>query len=115
MFSDKRPCTALLLILRIKFFVFWIFAQARLSENILTTKYSRFTVDWALFRGSPCIQHRNRNLVYELPLVWPARPPLLFTMLRWILKLIIWRGDKGLHVAGQTKSTPYEAISMIEQ
>ena len=39
-----------------------------------------------------------RNRVYRLPLVWPARPtpPLLFTMLRLILKLITWRGDKGL-------------------
>ena len=42
-FSDKRPCTALSLILRM-YFVRLIFAQAMLSENILTSKYSRFTV-----------------------------------------------------------------------
>ena len=43
-FSDKRPCTALSFILRMYFFVHLIFAQARLSENIITTKYSQFTV-----------------------------------------------------------------------
>ena len=39
-FSDKRPRTALSLIMRI-FFVCLIFALAMLSENILTTKISR--------------------------------------------------------------------------
>ena len=42
-FSDKRPCTALSLILRV-YFVRLIFAQAMLSENILTSKYSQFMV-----------------------------------------------------------------------
>ena len=33
-----------------------IFVQARLSENILTTKYSQFTVhdQWAFIRNSEC-------------------------------------------------------------
>ena len=39
----KRPCTTLTLILHM-YFVRLIFAQAMLSENILTLKYSRFTV-----------------------------------------------------------------------
>ena len=42
-FSDKRLCTALSLILRM-YFVRLIFAHAMLSENILTSKYLRFTV-----------------------------------------------------------------------
>ena len=42
-FSDKQPRTALSLIMHI-IFVRLIFALAMLSENILTTKISRFTV-----------------------------------------------------------------------
>ena len=57
LFSDKWPCTALSLILRL-YFVRLIFAQAMLSKNILTSKYSRFTV--------VCIMVHRSQEIYAL-------------------------------------------------